>query len=198
MVGISVAASTAHSLADGSPIPWAGPPSVTGQAAAAVRKVSEKSASRPRSFGSHSCVSGASKAPHLLEQNPRPARVTPAHETVASNSCASGQVAAPAPVVRSQVLANASSWSCSAAPKVLATADSHLAQKSSTRSPQAALHVFGAPWSQSLVLTQHVDWIDANTSLKSSVHEDVSPPWPMTQVCQADGAPVLPLIPNSA
>ena len=90
---------------------------VVEQAAAAVRNVSEKSALRPRSLGSHTLVRGASSEPHGLAQNPRSVP-TPAHVAAAANSSSCGQVDEPAPVVLSQVLAKASSWSCNASPKL--------------------------------------------------------------------------------
>ena len=68
--------------------------------------------------------------------------------TVASNNASSGHpLPPPAPVLRWQVVAKTASWSCRAAPKELATAESQRAQKSRTMSPQAGLQVFGAPWS---------------------------------------------------
>ena len=61
------------------------------------------------------------------------------------------------------------------------------------------MQVLGDPWSQSLALTQQVDWIDANTDVNSSAQEDVGPPAPlMMQACHADvdASPIWLVIPN--
>jgi len=59
------------------------------------------------------------------------------------------------------------------------------------------LQVWGEPCSQSASLTQHVDWIDAKTSVNSSAHEAApAPAWSM-QVCQLS-LPLSPVMPNSA